>query len=277
MADIYGSYFEYASKSSKEFGLIIASVEAERMNKISGDIEGMTVFNKASKKRYLIEDNETNSPISFDIEIVTENQEPINFVNSRKIEKWLFNRHSYRKLYFGTSDDPLEETYETIDGAIKRSYLNCRFINAEKLEYNNGVVGYKATLEADSSMLWQDPISKTFEISNDSSTPSSEVVVNVDTDIDDYTYPKVTFTVGSVGGDIIIVNHSDDSTRLTKFVGLSPAATITMKGDLNYISGQYYEKFKIRNFLRLLDGANNIFITGDIVSITIEYQNRRFL
>ena len=124
-------------------------------------------------------------------------------------------------------------------------------------------------------MFWQDAITKTFTIQNDDPTMSSSIVVKVDTDLDDYIYPKVSFTLGSYGGDVIITNHSDDSTRLTKFVGLSPFATVTMRGELNYVSGQYYEKFYKSNFIRLLDGANNLSVMGDVQTITIEFQNRR--
>ena len=275
MADIYGSHFEYAAKSSREHGLVIANVEAGRMDKLAGDIEGVTIFNKSAKKRYLLDDDATNSPLTFDVEILAVDQRPIDFHERRKIEKWLFNKHDYRKLYLDMADDPFCETYEIIDGVRKRNYLNCRFINPEKLVFNDGVVGYKATLEADSSMFWQDAITKTFTIQNDDPTMSTSIVVKVDTDLDDYIYPKVSFTLGSYGGDVIITNHSDDSTRLTKFVGLSPFATVTMRGEFNYISGQYYEKFYKSNFIRLLDGANNISVTGDVQTITIEFQNRR--
>jgi len=174
--------------------------------------------------------------------------------------------------------EPIENIVSLFDTGYdtsKRNYLNCRFINPEKLVFNDGVVGYKATLEADSSMFWQDAITKTFTIQNDDPTMSSSIVVKVDTDLDDYIYPKVSFTLGSYGGDVIITNHSDDSTRLTKFVGLSPFATVTMRGELNYVSGQYYEKFYKSNFIRLLDGANNLSVMGDVQTITIEFQNRR--
>lgn len=275
MADIYGSHFEYASKSSREYGLVIATVEAGRMDKRTGDIEGMTIFSKSANKRYLLRDDMSNSPLSFDVEIISVDQRPIDYMERRKIEKWLFNRHDYRRLYIDMADDPFCETYEIVDGVRKRNYLNCRFINAEKLIYGDGVVGYKATLEADSSMFWQDEITKTFDVPNTDATMTSTITVKVDTDLDDYTYPKVVFRMGQYGGDVTIINHTDEGTRMTKFVGLSAYATVTMKGELNYVSGQYYEKFYKSNFIRLLDGSNNIAITGNVERITFEYQNRR--
>ena len=99
----------------------------------------------------------------------------------------------------------------------------------------------------------------------------------IDTDMEEYVYPKVTIQMGSSGGDVIIANNNDDSTRLTKFIGLGELATVVMKGELNYVSGQYYEKFADRNFIRLLDGENTLTIIGDVESITFEYSARRVL
>lgn len=270
MAELYGSHFEYASKSSRDYGLIIANVETSRMKNLYGEIEGITIFNRASTKRYLIADNITDSPISFDVEIVTDNQCPIEYYDRRKIEKWLFNRHDYRKLYLDFKDDCAEETFEIVGTETKRIYLNCRFVNPEKLEYNGGIVGYKATLEADSNMFWQDTTTLTFS----SLSSTDTITVNVDSDYDDYIYPTVVITKNSSAGDITIINTTDDSTRLTKFTSIPANTIITMKGDLNYISGSYYEKFSNRNFVRMLDGENSFSVSG-ASEITIEFNNRR--
>ena len=96
MADIYGSHFEYGGISSRQHSLIIANVDTSRMAKLSGTKEGVTIFSKSAKKRYLVDDDYTNSPISFDIEIVTENGRRLELVERRQIEKWLFNHRTYR-------------------------------------------------------------------------------------------------------------------------------------------------------------------------------------
>lgn len=277
MADIYGSHFEYGGISSRQHSLIIVNVDTGRMAQLSGTKEGVTIFSKSAKKRYLIDDDYTNSPISFDIEIATENGRCLELVERRQIEKWLFNHRDYRKLYLDIADDESGETYEYIDGKCLRNYLNCRLINPEKLEYQGGVVGYKVTLEADSSMYWQDATIKTFPVNNGAADVSTIITINVDTDLDEYIYPKVTIKMGAVGGDITIANNSDDSTRLTKFIDVGAFATLILKGELNYVSGQYYEKFYQRNFIRLLDGENKLMVLGDIDSIEIEYSARRMM
>lgn len=277
MADIYGSHFEYGGISSRQYSLIIGNVDTSRMSALCGSKEGITVFSKSAKKRYLIDDDYTNSPISFDVEIVTENGRCLETVECKQIKKWLFNHSTYRKLYIDIADDEFGETYEYVDGKRLRNYLNCRLINPEKLEFNGGVVGYKATLEADSDMFWQDAVVKTFTINNGSADASTIVTVKVDTDLDEYIYPKVTIKMGGSGGDITIANNTDDGTRLTKFVDVGAYATLIMKGELNYVSGQYYEKFYQRNFIRLLDGENKLMVLGDIDSIEIEYSARRMM
>lgn len=165
-------------------------------------------------------------------------------------------------------------------------YLNCRFIRPEKLESVAGVVGYKFTVECDSAMAWRNPSVIEWSFSDNSSIAESEiadvfnttVTVDVDTDIRDYVYPKVTVTTGDVGGDIMISNLTDDPTRVTAFVGLTPNITFTMNGNgINYISGDNYLKFSNRHFIRLLDGENTLSLYGDISGLKIEFQNQRYL
>ena len=277
MADIYGSLFEYGGVSSVQYGLIIVNVNTNRMTNLYGQRESVTIFSKSANKLYLIDDDHSSSPLVFDIEIVTEDGRCLDKEERRQIEKWLFNRRSYRKLYIDLSCDDRGETYEYVDGVQKRNYLNCRLINPEKLEGNGGIVGYKATLEADSQMFWQDPIEQSFNVDNRSSSSSSNITVTIDTDLEEYVYPKVTIQMGSSGGEIIIINNDDDSARQTKFVDIGANATIVMKGDLNYVSGQYYEKFSGRNFIRLLDGSNTLTIKGNVKTISFEYSARRAL
>lgn len=275
MIDFYGCHFEFAGVSSADYGLIFATMDTSQLAQSAGEIEGSTVFNKLANKRYLIADDTSNSPLSFDVEIFSEDSYPFDKTTRRTIEKWLFNTRSYKSLYIDMEDDPEGDLYEEIDGEIKRNYLYCRFINPIKIEGNGGVIGYQATLEADSGLWWQDSVTKSFDSSSLSGT--TIITIPVDTDFDSYIYPKVTIFTGSDGGDLIITNHSDDSTRLTKFTELPANTTVIMNGEFNYINGTYYDNFVYMNFVRLLDGDNNLTVDGDVATMDIEYQNRRFL
>lgn len=278
MADIYGSHFEYAGVSSRLYGLIIVNINTSRMSQMSGTIDSITSFDKKNKKRYLIDTDYINSPMTFDIEIINDSERCLRPEERKKIEKWLFGRREYCKLYFDIPDDYYRDMYEVLeDGSIKRLYINCRFINPEKVEYNGGIIGYKVTVETDSNMFWQDATIKTYEIDNPDSDSSSVITVDIDTDMNDYVYPKVTITMGDVGGDIIIANNTDNSDRYTKFKKLSAYANINMNGELNYINDDYYTLFASRNFIRLLDGENKLTIMGNIKTIKFEYSARRFM
>lgn len=273
MADIYASHFEYDGVLSRKYNLVIVNAETDRFVGLSGAIKGNTIFNKSSKKNYLISDDYSSSPLSFEVDIITDHERGIEFNQRREIEKWLFNRKRYSRLYFDIVDDPHGEAFEVFHGEQKRVYMNCRFINAEKLEYNGGVVGYKATIESDSPFLWQDKTSKTFFPNR----PDRIFDVHTDSDMDDFIYPTVTITTGSDGGDIAIFNSTDDELRATKFIMVPARKTFTMKGELNYISDGLYEKFQDRNFLRLVDGKNEVHVLGDVEAITFEWNNRRRL
>lgn len=272
--EIYGSHFEYAGTNSRVYGLILATVETSRFTSVSGDTETVSLFNKRGTRNYYIEDDMSSSPVSFDTEIVSE--EPLDKETQRAVEKWLFFRRGYFPLFFDVDDDCRGETWDLVDGRIKRYYLNCRFINPKKLEYNSGVVGYQVTVECDSPCAWQESMLKEYTLAGGTGA-SSDIIVNVDTDMHEYIYPIVRIDVGQSGGNISITNLTDSETRKTSFADMQQIAQFRMDGNTNYISGAHYDKFQDKNFVRFLDGANKIRVTGDIKKISFEWQNRRYL
>lgn len=269
--DIYGCHFEYAGVSSRIYDLIIANVNTTRNISLSGTTQSISIFNKKEKKKYHVGDSYQDSPLVFDLEVVTE--KPLHQTEVHKIEKWLFYQRDYKKLFIDIADDIDHQTYSLIDGEEKRLYLNCRFINPEKLEYNGGIVGFKFTVECDTNMAYQEPFKKVFT----GSEINDSMIVDVDTDIADFVYPKVIITTGSRGKEIQIVNHTDSSSRITSFIDVPPHSQIIMHGHTNFISGNYYEKFCHKNFIRLLDGENIISVEGDVSNISFEWQNMRYL
>lgn len=277
MAEIYGSHFEYAGRSSRLYGLIFATIDTTRNTSVSGEISGVTIFNKKTQQNNLIDTDYRNSPLSFDVEITSEDGRNLNHFERIEIERWLFNRHDYRRMYLDINDDCYGETASIIRGLQVRLYLNCRFINARKIENDGGIVGYAATLESDAGFWWQDEVSYNFQPENASESSISIIDVPVSTDIDDYIYPTITFTTGSVGGSVTFVNNTDSTTRLSTFTNLPANATVTVKGAINYVSDAYYEKFTTANFPRLLDGENKFTIRGNVAAISFTFQNRRML
>lgn len=270
--ELYGSHFEYAGVNSRRYGLVIATVDTSRFTSVMGDAETVSIYNRRNHRRYYIEDDLSDSAVSFDTEITSDR--PLTLQEQREVEKWLFLRKGYFPLFFDVKDDCQGTTYDLVYGEPLRYYLNCRFLEPKKMEYNGGIVGYEVTLECDSPVAWQEPKTRRFSLSS----TSTDIQLEIDTDMDEYVYPKVSMQLGSSGGDISIVNLSDDPNRATSFEGLDGSMTLKMDGNTNYISDtESYKKFKEKHFIRLRDGLNRIRVTGDVTSIEFEWQNRRYI
>ena len=253
--------------------MILATVETSRFTSAVGDTETISLFNKRNSKLYYIDDDLSDGPVSFQTEIVSE--DPLPKEVQRAVEKWLFFKRGYAPLFFDVDDDCKGETWDMIEGRVKRYYLNCRFINPSKMEYEGGVVGYRVTVECDSPCAWQEPMVKEFSFSHGPSG-STNITIDVDTDMNEYIYPVVNVTVGATGGDISIINTTDSTERVTSFKGIPPIAQFKMDGDTNYLT-THYDKFQNRNFIRLLDGQNILRVAGDITKLSFEWRNRRYL
>lgn len=276
--DFSGCRFIYAGTASEQYGLRFVNCETSVYKRIAGQTRTVSVFNRRNRKNLFIEDDYTGSPISIDVEIARDDiNTAFDEATRRAVENWLFNRKSYYKLYVELEDDCTGESYEVIDGQTLRFYFNCRFINPQKILGGDGVVGFRATMECDSGMLWQDEIRKEYTLGHTGQAQSSIITVRVGSDGEEYIYPSVIMEMGSGGGDLRIVNNSDSTTRLTSFKGLGESAVVTMHSETNRISGEYYSKFYDRNFIRLLPGENAISVTGQVGKITFLWKNRKYL
>lgn len=273
--DLAGCHFTYAGVSSREHGLWFANAETSAYTSINGDTNTVTVFNSRGSRKYYVSDSLVDSPISFEVEILTDDAHALSVQEIKEIERWLFNRKGYFKLYIDIADDCSAETYEVINGVEYRYYFNCRFINPRKIQGNGGIPGFSCTMECDSLMLWQDEITKTVEPEY-SSDGSAEFSINIDSVMDEYVYPNVKFTIGEDGGDIIIISL-DDNNRATSFSGITELIEFSMDGNYNYISGGNYTKFQSKNFIRLLPGKNRFVLTGDVTEIEFKYSPRKYL
>lgn len=267
-------HFEYAGKSSREYGLIMANVETSRYTSVSGKIQTNVSYHSLNKKNYYVGTSTSESPMVFEAEVVSDT--PLDLGTQRTVEKWLFHRNGYKQFFVDMFDDYDCESYELIDGRPKRTYLNCRFVNPEKLEYNGGVVGYKFTVECDSHLAWQEPVSITYEV-NSTDNAGVYIDVSVDTDSNEYVYPEVVVTTDHGCTGFQIVNESDDVSRVTSFIGDIPNTVIRMNPSIGFVTDGYYDMFAKKNFVRLLDGENTLFILGNVQTVQITWQNMRYV
>lgn len=425
MVDISECHFIYKDINSRKYNLIFANIETERFRPIVGQKSGAFIFNKASKSRYLVGDTYADSPLEMEVEILTCHGRALDIQTVREVERWLFTNSVFNRLYIDIEDDPFGETYEFVYGVQSRLYFNCRFIRPEKIESDNGIIGFRCIMQTDSMMLWQDEVSAFIEFGDpeiitqsggtdihvirgdangdgiisaedpeiclviatyavagyrmssffyDDGTvkeenlerlnriplpkpitrdalrncliacdfdysqadydngvpidfndvgvddarnilekytakvsgrdieveyvdidghpvPVAEDVrafkIDVDSDIDGYTYPIITISVGTIGGQIEIENINDlvyDSSgnlssevRKTVISNTSPKASITIDSVVSRLKGVDYDDMTNKYFPRLVEGENILFVKGDVCTMNIEWQNRRFL
>lgn len=278
-------HFEYGDFISREYGLIFAHADTSSFLSIAGDVASTYVFNKKNNTRYIIGNDYTESPLSFEIDIVTDDGMALTKENRRAVEKILFDKPYFQRLYVDLADDCMGETYEFVNGEMKRFYLNCRMMNPVKIEDGGGrVVGYKCTVECDCGYLLQDEINMEYVLDPD--VGNAAVDVEVRTDTNGYVYPLVRVECGELEGgtdaepklSFEIINRLDDPERTTVFYNLGSRAVVLMNSDTNYINGDYYEHFGgRRQFPRLLDGVNRIVVNGSVSKLQLIWTNRRFL
>lgn len=242
-----GCHFIYAGVSSRQYSLRFANFETSEKLQLNGSFSAATVFNSRNERKYIVANKYEDSALAFEVEILNDKERALSVGEQREIARWLFNKNDYNKLYIDMADDIGGETYEIIGGKVKQFYLNCRFINPVKVWGNGGIVGYRCSVECDSYMLWQDAISVTKSLS----TGDNTFKLNINSDGEDYIYPKVTFKINESGGELRIINRTDDESRITSFKALTPEITFSMNSETNFITGENYLKFHDKNFIRL--------------------------
>ena len=91
------------------------------------------------------------------------------------------------------------------------------------------------------------------------------------------TYPVLKFTTNSPDATLSIINKSNNNWE-TKFEGLSNGETITLDNQLQIIKSST-GLFRLENFnkhwFELVPNMNNLTVTGNVDSITIEYNEVR--
>ena len=97
--DLAGCHFTYADVSSREFDLWFAHCDTSDYQAINGTTKSLTVFSSRGNKRYFIANDYKDSPVTIDVELITDDERPLSVGEMREIEKWLFNRKNYYKLY----------------------------------------------------------------------------------------------------------------------------------------------------------------------------------
>lgn len=169
MFDLYGCYFMYGDFNSEEYDLVFGNMDTSRLVALESPKNINTVKSRKHNVYYVNRVSYVEEPISFEAEIFTKDTTPIMVDDLPIIERALFNRHSYTKLYqvMSYERDPV--------------YINCILTNPERIENMSGVVGYKFIVNTDSVMAWEETNTQEVNEESTSTTITGDIVSFTDT------------------------------------------------------------------------------------------------
>lgn len=250
-----GYNFIYDGIPSQAYGLRIVSFESSSYRYAGGSSMELITDRAARSLRTKILQSVPSEPLKFDMEIACENH--LSMAQSLYVKNWLFGHLGYKKLQILRED-------------MMDYYFNCIFNDPEDIQIN-GNNGWKFTVICDAGGAWENP--RAFHYEDNPAT----VIINNRSNNHDYTYPDVSFVVSADGADVSIVNK-DDNGREFKFTGLNADEKITIDGETKIIKSDNANRLSNfnKNFLRLVQGTNNLEISG-ISSLDITIHNFRRL
>lgn len=162
----------------------------------------------------------------------------------REILSWLIGRREFKRLQIHQPD-------------LEGYYYNCVFTSTDIIYVNGRCHGFRITANFDSPYAYGQATTVSVGEAGE-----HEVTIYNNSDImDDYVYPIVEFT----GGSVKIVNLTDDTQRAFEFSDLTETEVVTVDNEIRYISstvaGEKLSNFKSKNWLRLRPGKNRLSIT----------------
>lgn len=257
----YAKNFIYDGIMSSEYGLSITS-SSDSDSTSGADVNLYTQQIYRRPKLYLTGVQQSPAlSIPIDINVPVE----LSATEDSVISKWLFGSLNYKKLQIVQPD-------------MQYVYYNCIIAGKQTKRVGNIIRGYSGVISCDSPFAWEFPktISRSYNEHNYLSVDS--FVINNTSDNADYTYPTVSFTMNSYGGDLSIINSSD-SNRNFLFTGLLPNEVITVDSDLQIITSSLgYNRlpnFIDYNYMRYVKGANDLVVSGNIISLSFTHQFAR--
>lgn len=239
--------FSYAGISSSEWGLIIADFDNSNVMETEAFSPNLSLLKVPGQLRFFYGKVEYETAPTCEFSIIKENITGTDSVGitaeaRAAIMSWLVGRNAFLPLTFHSGDNE-NYTYYCIFTGVKTIWVNGR------------CYGFRLTAEFDS------PFARGKDDSIIIKPGTHTVTLQNSSSLDDYVYPIVTFT----GGSIDIVNNTDDSSRHFTFSGLNSLETVTVDNELNTITstrdGEKLSYFTSKKWLRLRRGRNELTVT----------------
>ena len=291
--DLSGNQFVYDGVNSNKYDLRFMEINTERFMSVAGALTHQTTFLNAPKRRVINGVVYSDSSPEFDVEIISE--KPISVFDKREIEKWLFYQTAYKKLYVNPASkdegEVIDLPYYKVDSNRENfsnfkvyPFIRCVFTNPVAIEYASGLHGWQCTCCTDSPFATLDAVKIIEPIGSMESygTGLKKFNIYVDSDMPDYIFPTVKFTLNN-SGSVSWKNITDSENREFKVDELTAGTILYCNSETNRVSNSsgsngdnYYPYVTKRFFPRLLPGDNKIIVGDNITSVEITWNNRRW-
>jgi phage-related protein len=256
--------FTYDGIPSANYSLLISSMDNSSnsvdTSSFPGDVKiySEKLYRRTSEFYY---GNSVEPMLEFPVKFTTDSNN-LTAVDVEKIGKWLFARKNYATLKI-IQDDISDVNY------------NCLLIKPQILRIGNLIRGIDCVVHCKDA--WGLSNIKTYTYNFTSPASSVPVSHNNQSDYIGYTYPTLVITMADTGGDISIINSSDNS-REFSFTGLLASEVLTIDNDLQIISSstglRRLSNFN-KKFFRLKSGLNILSVTGAVDQIKVSYANAK--
>lgn len=269
---LFTGYYIYDGINSSRYHLLFANLDTDRLTQICNSVNYTTEFYKGLNRYDIHSKKWDDSPLSFDIEILSEY--PIDDIASKKIKRWMFNSSAYKKLYedYGAK----QSLDEVINGKVKRSYVECVFSNPFEIRKSGNLFGWKCTCMLAFPMATQEAMEDVY------TDFANNITIDINSDYNGYVYPYLEIKAGnsSVSTDIMIKNITDNN-RSMQIKSVIADSTLYIDCGVGSIvdssNNSYYDKLSDQKFLRFLQGKNELQIVGDIDNVKFVWNNMRYI
>lgn len=174
------------------------------------------------------------------------------------IESWLIGRSTYLPLRI-VQDDIEDVVYNCIITKSTQNYV--------------GNLNYGLNLHAVCSSPWAEKIQPTLTKTYAGGLSTETFSYLNSSAYNGYNRPTITFTMDATATYFSIINASDNN-REFRFDALSPLETITVDNERGIITSSIVGQLRIanfnKNFLRLIQGINNLTLSGYITNFTLD-------
>jgi phage-related protein len=260
MATIQEMDFIYDGLPSEYFNVMMCDFDSSS-SASSNDEEANLILGKTSMRNtWSLYGVEYTSPLKFPITIAKREGDDKYFSSEeqRAIKKWLCKKR-WCKLQVVQDDLSMIE-YDCV----------MTFANMNSVGRRNAGMTFNVT--CNSICAWSHEYKNTYKVT----TGSLNVKLHIDSDFEECMYPELIIT-SSVAGTISITNVTENN-RVVSVNNCSVGEVITINGTKDIISSSLANRKIVKdwngNFFRLLDGWNEITITGNC-TVVMKYRYMR--